>query len=215
MKKLIVATTVLVALLFAGSVQAAPIYAGAYITLTKGIGSTNGGEFIVNPDNGSSFDPFVTFCVQMTEHIFVGVTYWVESISNYATWEGTATGGNDLTGKDYLDPKTGWIYQHYLAGDTFGIANVLYRANAVQAAIWYLEGEDWAKSGVPLSEFQPILDLAGNMDGAVLNLKNVDSDFRPTTNAQDLLAPIPEPGSMLLFGSGLVSLAHLARRRRG
>ena len=46
-----------------------------------------------------------------------------------------------VAGNDPVDSQTAWIYNQWLGGYDFGIADANQRANAVQNAIWCIEGE--------------------------------------------------------------------------
>jgi hypothetical protein len=161
--------------------------------------------------------------------------FQVKGITTWAEMEMAATGGDDATLKDPVSAQTAWIYQKYLEGDWAALGLGAYdgdtvaegniRGNAVQNAIWCLEGEDptgtsGACSYAPAMKVMDAAELAAptGLGGIMaLNLIWTRSAYGHLAGdpAQDILNPIPEPGSMLLLGTGLVGLGRAWKKRRG
>ena len=238
-RKLIGVTALVLALFVAAPpAQAVPIYEGAFLTILDlpDQGTTVGGAFLVAPARDSVFTPFISFCLQETESIVKnGVeVFQVVGITTWAEMEMAATGGDDVTKKDPVDAMTAWIYKKYLegdwaalglgafSGDTPGESNL--RGDAVQKAIWCLEGEDptGTSGACNYGPAKLVMDAAGlaaprGLGGiTALNLIWTRNAYGHLAGdaAQDILNPIPEPASMLLFGSGLAGLAAMIRRRK-
>ena len=232
-----VAALVFLLLVSAAPARAVPIYEGAFLTILDlpGQGTTVGGAFLVAPARDSVFTPFISFCLQETESIVKNgfEVFQVVGITTFAEMEMAATGGDDVTKKDPVDAQTAWIYKKYLEGDWAALGLGAYsgdgfgdiRGNAIQRAIWCLEGEDPSGTGGACN-YAPaklVMDAAAlamptGLGGiTALNLIWTRNAYGHLAGeaAQDILNPVPEPGSMLLLGTGLLGLSRAWKKRRG
>jgi hypothetical protein len=145
-------------------------------------------------------EDLVTFCIQRTQYIDDSSTFVGGGINDYT----------DDTGRpDYL-AQTQWIYSMFAAGELDA-----KQPDAIKAAIWQLEGA-WA------SDLGNSASLIAAADTALLggvvatNVEVLNFFYTDGARAQDQLymAPVAEPASILLFGTGLVAvLRHRMRTR--
>ena len=177
-------------------------------------GDAGGGEFGIAALPNLDVELFRTFCIQMTESNDFTSNYKIDGISKYAE-----------LGHDMLDPQTAYLYTKFWnrsLTDYDYTPNSVGRnnsANSLQWAIWYFEGETLGAPPTFDSQALAWIEEAnkavasglweGLGDVRALNIVGMDG-----SPAQDQLVFVPEPGTLLLLGVGLLSLALGARKRR-
>jgi hypothetical protein len=196
-------TIACLAVLFSAQVSYAnSVAAGDWIRFTGTQGTLNGGAFTIDDLTDPGVADFLTFCLQLTEYMNYESNFLVGSITDYA---------DDDSGDDVINAETSWIMSNFSRGQLGG-----YSSDDIQWAIWQLEGEKGTNFGN--SDAVIALATAGVQGGwtndgvRVLNLFHANG-----AAAQDQLvytpSPVPEPGTFLLVGGGVLA-AVMAKRRR-
>ena len=193
-------------------VNNAPNGGGPYTATTAGGGLLGNGDF-------------VSFCLEFNEHFSYGGTY------NYTLSNGSIHGGVSGGDPDLLDDATKWIYAKLITGGyssipVFGTVDV---GSRVQEAVWFIEGEKGSTeidaTSLALANYalahQTWSKFAGKgyqvyamnlTDGEGNPVQDQLAMTFPTSNTT--VAPVPEPATMVLFGSGLLFTAGTLVRRK-
>jgi len=207
-------------LIFTGSVFAFTTYGETEVNIgdtiyfeDSGYGGTNGGEYnVYTGANRTGTHLFDTFCVEKSQYL------------DYT---------NGFLIVDFLDnitEQTKWLYWHYTTGDldTYEASfsyNEDASADALQNALWHLEGQDSSYSDLRaalISAANTAIGSGAFTEGIVLALELEYTtapgyyNIQIGNSAQNVLvagpAPVPEPSTFLLLGAGLIG-AGFARKR--
>ncbi len=190
--------------------HATPVSVGDHIYFQDGPGTGGGGEFEVYA-YGTTDKLFNTFCIEYNEHISYNTEFVVDDISTEAR-----AGGAGGPSPDPISAETAYLYHNFYWGTLEDYAHNDVLASDLQKAIWYLEQEIdtytyTSKDYVTLAQTAVSSGAwSGLGDVRVINLTYTNGN-----NAQDQLvvAPVPEPATMILFGMGLIGIAGVGRKQ--
>jgi len=219
-------------LLLGTSAFAAAVTVGDTVTISSDpnhLGGFNGGAFVIT--DGSY--QFASFCLEYHEYIDFSSNFTVSDISGaaYAGGGGSVPSPHSGINYDPISIQTQYLYYHFvqedLAGFNFtGTASQIGNSQKdLQLAIWYLENE--VAVGSITAGAQSFVNLANSYvtgGGSAINsvqVMNIVAGgttpghyYDPSVQKQSQLIYVPEPGSLLLLGSGLACLIGYRRYRR-
>lgn len=210
MKLIQLVITISLVTLTGAAVYALPVSGDSAKVYNGDYGTTPGGEFnvkVFDQATGEQND-YLAFCLETGEYIGFGVAYNIDSISEIAF-----NGGVGLSG-DPLDEKTKWVYWNYAFNTTFaswGSGN--YLADLIQQTIWTLEEETFNNAVAGLGSF---IDYVNSQSSYTINGQVKVMNLSDGGNLKQSLIfgePVPEPTTMLLFGTGLAGIAAIGRRK--
>jgi hypothetical protein len=191
-------------LLVAGSAVADPV-----TVQFTGMSGNFGFGYNLSPYSGTiDGDPFTLYCVDFANHVVLGQT-WQANLTPLNSGDLSKTRYGSLPNALELYSEAAWL--------TTQFENASDPAN-IQATIWQLfvpwapspsPGSNWlslAQAAVHAPEFDP------SIFAIVTNL-----NVRATGQVQEFMidppSQVPEPASMLLLGTVLISLSLFMRRR--
>ena len=149
----------------------------------------------------------------------VGDTVRLYYAANHSPgFNGGVAGGNP----DPISVQTQYLYYHFLMGNLTGFNYAPSAAGSsqkdLQQAIWNLEEEiAWGSITAGAQAFVTLANNYVTAGGTAINSVQVMNIVDPANHSiqkQSQVIYVPEPGSFLLLGSGLIGLLGYRRTRR-